>query len=248
MNLAALVTSAWQVFVSGTAFTLICALIFWPLEELFEGPKAKRPKLSDIAYLWFYQSYGLWIGAGAVFAFAYKIRDFMPQQFLARVNSQPLWLQIGAALLMAEIWVYCFHRLAHSWEPLWKFHRVHHTLVDMTWSAASRHHPIDFFLTVVGANLPAMLLGIDLRAVATFLLLERLYTVFLHSDLKVSYGWFGKILASPRLHATHHDPLYDGKNFAGVLSLLDVIAGTYMAPPSNDIKTRPLDSREVTSS
>jgi len=107
---------------------------------------------------------------------------------------------------------------------------VHHTLVDMTWSASSRHHPVDFFLTIVGANLPAMLLGIDLKSIALFILLERLYTVMLHSNLNLDWGWFCKIIASPSLHRTHHDPTCQGKNYAGILSLLDVLGNTYRSP------------------
>jgi sterol desaturase/sphingolipid hydroxylase (fatty acid hydroxylase superfamily) len=109
---------------------------------------------------------------------------------------------------------------------------VHHTVVDMTWSASSRQHAVDFFLTIVGANLPAMLLGIDLKSIALFVLLERLYTVMLHSNLNLDWGWFSKVVASPNLHRLHHSPACRGKNFAGILSLLDVLGNTYQSPSS----------------
>jgi len=126
--------------------------------------------------------------------------------------------------------VYTAHRLAHRWAFLWKFHRVHHTLVDMTWSASSRQHPVDFFITVVGANLPAMILGINLKSIALFILFERLYTVMLHADINLDWGWFSKIVASPSLHRLHHSPTVRGKNYAGILSLLDVLGRTYQSP------------------
>ncbi len=227
-----------SVGLSGLVFVVISALIFWPFEELLEGPKGERPKLKDLAYLWFYQSFGLWIGAGIIFEIAFQLRGLLPHAWRLFVLHQPFWLQATAALLFAEVWVYSVHRLSHQWKFLWQFHRVHHTLVDMTWSASSRQHPVDFFLAVVGANLPAMILGIDLKSIALFVLLERLYTVMLHSNLNLDWGWFSKIVASPNLHRLHHQPTTRGKNYAGILSLLDVLANTYEPPapkPGSDV-------------
>ena len=226
-------STAVQIFASGSAFVVASALIFWPLEELLEGEKASRPKLGDVAALWFYQSYGLWIGAGIVFQIAFLIRQNLPPNWDSGVTHLPFWIQAVLALFMAEIWVYFFHRLSHRWTFLWKFHRVHHTLVDMTWSASSRQHPVDFLLIIVGANLPAMLLGIDLKAIGLFLVLERFYTVLLHSNLNLDWGWFSKFIASPKLHALHHNPRCRG-NYAGILSLLDVLGKTYRSPKANE--------------
>jgi len=128
---------------------------------------------------------------------------------------------------MAEVWVYAFHRLSHHWAFLWKFHRVHHTVVDMTWSASSRQHPVDFLVIIVGANLPAMVLGIDL--IGLFPVLGRFYTVLLHTNLNFDWGWFSTIIASPKLHAHHHNPKCRG-NYAGILSFLDVVRRTYQSP------------------
>jgi len=234
-----LLRSALGVFASGLVFVAVCALIFWPLEELLEGEKA-RPKFKDIAYLWFYQSYGLWIGAGIIYELAFLLRGLLPHPWTLFVMRQPFGLQATAALLMAEVWVYVAHRAAHRSPFLWKFHRVHHTLVDMTWSASSRQHPVDFLLIIVGANLPAVILGIDLRSIALFVILERLYTVMLHSNLKLDWGPLTKIVASPSLHRLHHSPTCGGKNYAGILSLLDVLGKTYEPPtdaPSRTVKT-----------
>jgi len=218
------------VFAGGLAFVVFSALIFWPLEEIFEGEKATRPKFKDLAYLWFYQSYGLWLAAGIVYEFAFMLRQFLPTQWLQFVQHQPFWLQAAVALLMAEVWVYLAHRLSHGWPFLWRFHRVHHTVTEMTWSASSRQHPVDFLFIIVGANLPAMVLGIDLRSIAALLVFERLYTVLLHSNLRLDWGWFTRIVASPSLHRVHHMPSGNDKNYAGILSLLDVLGNTYQSP------------------
>jgi sterol desaturase/sphingolipid hydroxylase (fatty acid hydroxylase superfamily) len=222
-----------QVFLGGLIFVAASALIFWPLEELFEGDKSARPKFKDLAFLWFYQSYGLWIAAGIIYELAYLVRRTFPPDWSLFVGLQPYWLQAIAALFMAELWGYVAHRLAHRLPFLWRFHRVHHTVVDMTWSASSRQHPVDFLLIVVGANLPAMILGIDLKPIAVLVILERFYTVLLHSNLQLDWGWFTKIVASPRLHRTHHDPSCRG-NYAGILSIFDVLGNTYRSP--RDVK------------
>ncbi len=232
-----MVATAINLFIGGLIFIAISALVFWPLEELLEGG-ATRPKLKDLASLWFYQSYGLWIAAGMILELAYFIRQFIPNEWKQFVIDQPFWLQTFVALILAEVWVYFFHRLSHKWEFLWRFHKVHHTLVDMTWSASSRQHPVDFLLIIVGANLPAMILGIDLKSIAAFIILERFYTVLLHSNLKLDWGWFTKIISSPKLHALHHNPECRG-NYAGILSLLDVLGRTYRSPKVEEVNAEP---------
>jgi len=229
MDRQQVLAAAAQVFLGGIVFVAVSALIFWPLEELFEVENAARPRFKDLVFLWFYQSYGLWVAAGIIYELAYLVRQTLPSGWSSFVGSQPYWLQATAALLMAEVWVYLLHRLAHRWSFLWKFHRVHHTVVDMTWSASSRQHPVDFLLIVVGANLPALILGIDLRPIAALVVFERFYTVLLHSNLKLHWGWFSKIVASPRLHRLHHHPDCRG-NYAGLLSVLDVLGNTYRSP------------------
>lgn len=225
-----LVRLSIELFVGGLAFVAFSALIFWPLEEIFEGEKSARPKLKDLAYLWFYQSYGLWIAAGIVYELAFLLRQLLPIPWLTFVQHQPFWLQAAAALLMAEVWVYVAHRLSHRWSFLWRFHSVHHTVTKMSWSASSRQHPVDFLFIIVGANLPAMMLGIDLRSIALLVMLERVYTVLLHSDLLLDWGWFTRVIASPSLHRMHHMPSGNDKNYAGILSLLDVLGKTYQSP------------------
>src|SRR5258707_420876 len=98
---------------------------------MFEGEKSGRPKLKDLAYLWFYQSYGLWIAAGLVYELAFLLRQLLPPSWLSFVQHQPFWLQAVVALLMAEVWVYLSHRLSHRSSFLWKFHHVHHTVVKL---------------------------------------------------------------------------------------------------------------------
>ncbi len=232
----------WKILVSGLAFVTCSALVFWPLEEIFDSQSSRRPKIADLATMWFYQSFGLWIGAGIIFEFAFLIRSQIPSVWLHWVASFPFLLQTVLALLFAEIWVYTFHRLSHRNDFLWQFHKIHHSVEEMTWSAASRHHPVDFFLTIVGANLPAMILGIDLRSIGLFLVLERFYTVLLHSNLRWDWGWLTRFVASPSLHRSHHQPEGHHANFAGLLSMLDVMGKTYSPPINEDPSATPQDS------
>jgi len=89
---------------------------------------------------------------------------------------------------------------------------------------------VDFLFIIVGANLPALVLGIDLAPIAVFILFERVYTVLLHANLHLDWGWFSRIVASPSLHRMHHLPEGSQKNYAGILSLLDVLGRTYEPP------------------
>jgi sterol desaturase/sphingolipid hydroxylase (fatty acid hydroxylase superfamily) len=230
---------AKEIVVSSTCFLLFSLFLFAPLEWLLPARKSgKRAPLGDWLHFWVNS---IVVPGSALTIMAFiggTIRASLPASFRDWMSQQPLWEQLILVVVLAELWSYWAHRLAHAVPFLWRFHRVHHSIEHMTWVSALRQHPFDAIWIMAGANVPAFALGVNLLPLAAFILFERCYTVLLHSNLDFSYGWFDRLLASTRFHHWHHDSGEKGRNrnFAGMFSIFDTLFGTYhptIQPPES---------------
>jgi sterol desaturase/sphingolipid hydroxylase (fatty acid hydroxylase superfamily) len=160
------------------------------------------------------------------------IGRLLPEGLGATLRGQPRALQLGEILLLGEVSGYWLHRWSHEVPLLWRFHRVHHTNLELDWVAAHRQHPLETAYLLVAANLPALVLGFSSDSVLELVLLQKLYTAFLHANLGFGFGPLGRWLASPRFHRWHHDGEGAAANFASFLSCLDRLWGTHRLGPA----------------
>jgi sterol desaturase/sphingolipid hydroxylase (fatty acid hydroxylase superfamily) len=151
------------------------------------------------------------------------------------LRAQPFWLQLFELVFLAELGGYWVHRLSHEVSWLWRFHAVHHSVEELDWLAAHRQHPLEAAWLLGVANLPALLLGFSTAPLAAFILFQKLYTAFLHANVRLSFGRLSSLLASPRFHHWHHDRELAagsfGKNYSSFLPLFDRLFGTFELPP-----------------
>jgi sterol desaturase/sphingolipid hydroxylase (fatty acid hydroxylase superfamily) len=147
------------------------------------------------------------------------------------IGEQPLWLQAIEALLIADFLSYWSHRIRHR-GLLWKFHAVHHSPKQLDWLAAARMHPLDDLLDNVVVGLPILVLGFDPIVFLSLDPLLLLHTLYLHMGVRWDLGPLRYVIASPAFHRWHHAADEDAvdRNFAGVLSLWDVLFGTFRLP------------------
>lgn len=125
-----------------------------------------------------------------------------------------------------ELAGYAYHRLAHRVPALWRLHAIHHTSDTMDWLAAFRQHPLEIVLMTLVQNLPLVLLGLPLGEHAWVVLLLRLNTVFVHSNLQMP-DWIGQLVATPRFHHRHHDRDLEGANYATLFPWIDRLFRTF---------------------
>lgn len=211
------------------------AAIFVPLEWAFpawQGQRRLRLGLAtDLAftlgqYLVF-SSMALWViahvevGLDAV-ALLGPVR--------AAFRSQPLVVQAIEAVVLGDLLMYWGHRLQHRSPLLWRFHAVHHTTERLDWVAAHREHPLDGIYTQTLMNLPAILLGLPVAAVAGLVAFRGMWAIFIHSNVSLPLGPLELLLGSPRLHHWHHARDRDAGNYGNLAPYLDVIFGTHVAP------------------
>ena len=208
-------------------FLALSAVIFMPLEDVFLRTEKTRICQKDFLFFFIYPIFATAIIGQALFNLARHESYIIPIEWTDAIHTLPLWIQMIIVITLAEIWIYVTHRIFHENNFLWQFHKLHHTVTKMNWSSTFRQHPVDFFVIVIGANLPAFILGIDLTPIAIFIGFQKLYTVALHSNISVHFGRFDMILASPNFHHLHHKTGRHGSNYAAIFSFLDVIGQSH---------------------
>lgn len=214
---------------------LITLLIFLPLERLLPIRPAQKVFRkgwgNDLVYAVFN---GVIIKAGLVVVVvaALVARQLVPQPFQAALSGQPLWLQFVEVLVVADLGFYAAHRMFHRIPLLWRIHQIHHSIEDLDWLAAWRVHPADQIITKGASLAPVFILGFSPEAVVAFSLMYQWQSIFLHSNLRIDFGPFRLLLASPRFHRWHHcnDRAAHDKNFAGQLPFIDALFGTLHLP------------------
>jgi sterol desaturase/sphingolipid hydroxylase (fatty acid hydroxylase superfamily) len=148
------------------------------------------------------------------------------------VQSQPIWLQAIEVIFVSDALIYWGHRLQHTCDFLWRFHKVHHSAETLDWLAAHREHPLDSLYTIGLINLPAFIAGFDLQILAFLVAFRGIWAIYIHSNVRLPIGKLKLLIGSPELHRWHHDKERDRGNYANVSPLMDLIFGTYVSPPN----------------
>ncbi len=212
----------------------ILAVVFIPLERAFA---ARRQRVFRFEWgtdlLFFLGQYLVWpVFVVSALVGVWHACQLIPMDGLrAALREQPFWLQTIEVLLLGDFFVYWGHRLSHRVDFLWRFHRVHHTAERLDWLAAHREHPIDGLYTQLWQNLPAILVGFPVGAIAGVAAFRGLWAIFIHSNVRIPVGPLRFVLGSPELHHWHHERHEGGYcNFANLMPILDLVFGTYKRP------------------
>ena len=144
-----------------------------------------------------------------------------------------LGLQLLFATFLIDFAGYWRHRLMHT-RFLWPFHAIHHSSKELDWLSNERFHPINVYIANLLSLTVLILFFKDPFVFALAIPLRGVYGMFLHSNVKISYGPLDTIFASPLFHHWHHaaNEMSD-KNYCTFFSFLDRIFGTYYLPKDN---------------
>jgi len=214
---------------------VVLAIIFIPLERLF----TLRPRRvlragwrTDVVH---YLINGAALKVGIVIAVAVvgsALRAFVPPPFRAAIAASAGWAQIVAALAIATVGGYAGHRAAHEVPLLWRFHRVHHSIREMDWLAANHLHPLDQIFVRSAAVLPLYVLGFGRISLGAFVVLTTLQAIFIHANVRLTFGPLRWVIATPQFHHWHHarEPRAYNSNYAGEFPAVDALFGTLYLP------------------
>lgn len=215
---------------------LLSLLVFVPLEHLLPiHEKARKLRKGVATDLLHYFVSGLFIRFGLTLVTVLAAKAgaaLVPEALSAAIHAAPLWLQVLAATILADLGMYVAHRTMHSVPWLWQFHAVHHSSEELDWLAAYRVHPVDQVFVKGASLLPLFVLGFSGAAIAIAAIIYHWQSLLIHSNIRVPLGPLRWLVVGPEFHHWHHAnqrEAYD-KNFAGQMPLWDMVFGTLHLP------------------
>jgi sterol desaturase/sphingolipid hydroxylase (fatty acid hydroxylase superfamily) len=143
----------------------------------------------------------------------------------------PEWFKIVAGILILDFFIYLWHLQTHVLPFLWRFHRVHHSDMNMDVTTANRFHLGEFLFTGLIRLAVIYTFGISLTAYILFEIIVNLSVQFHHSSIRVP-PWFERVwvllLVPPFLHRIHHSVRIKERdsNYGVIFSLWDRMLGT----------------------
>jgi sterol desaturase/sphingolipid hydroxylase (fatty acid hydroxylase superfamily) len=145
-------------------------------------------------------------------------------------SGHGLGVQVAVALLIADAATYLRHRLSHSLDVLWRFHRVHHSMTGMYWIRSAYTHPLEQLFILSAIMLPISLLGAGDEVVAVVALVFGLSGLLQHANIDARSSILNYVFATPEVHRVHHAIDHDDSNFSAFFVVMDLLCGTYRRP------------------
>jgi sterol desaturase/sphingolipid hydroxylase (fatty acid hydroxylase superfamily) len=150
------------------------------------------------------------------------------------LSDWPLWLAVSAAILAFDFLQYWQHRWSHEADNvfkqfLWKTHAAHHLPQQVYVLMHPAAHPLNTLLIQAVIRVPLFYwLGLSPEALMVVTAIIGLQGLVSHCNVDLRAGWFNYLLTGTELHRVHHGADHaDGRNYAVVVSLIDVIFGTF---------------------
>jgi len=143
--------------------------------------------------------------------------------------SNPAWRALLSFVLL-DLLLYCWHRISHSFDGLWMFHKVHHNDPYLNVSTAFRLHIVELLIITALKSAYIVMFGVDKTMVLTNETLLTLFIMFHHSNISFpGEKRLGRIIIAPYLHRAHHSTERNehDNNYGAVFSIWDRLFGTF---------------------
>lgn len=149
--------------------------------------------------------------------------------------SWPLSLQCAWALIVKEFFHYWLHRVTHESDSiLWRCHAIHHSSERLYWLNSMRLHPANMFFDIIIGIGPLVIVGAGRPVLFLVGLTIILIGSLAHANVDFKLGPLNRVFSMPELHRWHHsrDKQVSNHNYGAVLSIWDVVFGTWYLPDS----------------
>ncbi|MCB1043410.1 MAG: sterol desaturase family protein [Acidobacteria bacterium] len=152
-----------------------------------------------------------------------------------RLNQWPVWSQLLALFVVRDFIHFNVHRLLHRVPFLWRFHQVHHSIVEMGFAGHLRYHWMENVVYRSLEYIPLAMIGFGIQEFIIVHLAALSIGHLNHANLVLPLGPLRFLFNSPQMHIWHHvkqlpeDHPY-GINFGISLSLWDYLFGTACIP------------------
>jgi sterol desaturase/sphingolipid hydroxylase (fatty acid hydroxylase superfamily) len=155
---------------------------------------------------------------------------------ILNIITLPNWIKIVLPVVALDFVIYLQHLLFHFLPVFWRFHRMHHTDLDIDVTTGIRFHPIEIVISI-GIKLAAVILiGPPAVAVIAFEVLLNATSQFNHGNIRIPETidrWLRLVVVTPDMHRVHHStiPRETNSNFGFNLPWWDRLGGTYRPQP-----------------
>ncbi len=151
---------------------------------------------------------------------------------LLRLVDWPDWLETLVLFVLFDFWMYVWHRANHRIPFLWRFHRMHHSDLEMDASTGLRFHTGEVLLSVLARLAVLSLLGMSLDQLALYEMVFLPVVFFHHSNVSLprwlDHGLLA-VIVTPAMHRVHHSrwqPETDS-NYGSVFPYWDMLARSF---------------------
>jgi sterol desaturase/sphingolipid hydroxylase (fatty acid hydroxylase superfamily) len=151
---------------------------------------------------------------------------------LAHVIGLAGGAEILATVIIFDLWDYWMHLANHRVPLLWRFHKAHHSDMDVDVTTASRFHVGELIISSSIKCLVIFAWGPSFWGLAVFETLLTGSSQFHHSNVNLPFRWqdrIEKIIVTPRMHRCHHAlhrNCFD-TNFSTIFSFWDRLFRSY---------------------
>lgn len=147
--------------------------------------------------------------------------------------SLPVWTKILMGVVILDFLLYLWHVVNHEVSFFWRFHRVHHSDLNMDVTTATRFHVGELAMSALIRMAVILLVGVGWLELLVFDGLVLLCTQFHHSSLKVPIlfeRFYWLLFVPPSMHRIHHSVIIKERNtnYGAILSIWDRMFGTLL--------------------
>lgn len=152
----------------------------------------------------------------------------------------PVIITVITGILLSDLNGYIAHRLYHKVPLFWRFHRVHHSDIELDASSALRMHPFEFVFQAATQATILPLLGVSNTSFVIYVAFSLPLFIINHTNIRFP-GWYEKhvsiVFITPNWHRVHHSSKQDDtdSNFADVFTFWDRLFSTHKKKKPEEI-------------
>ena len=144
-----------------------------------------------------------------------------------------------ASLFLLDLFGYGIHWAHHRIPILWRFHRAHHSDLDIDATTALRFHVGEAVVTGCIRVISLPVLGVSWISLVVYEAMFQALGLYSHCNVRFSESIDYRIrfvLVSPRMHWLHHSrrPIDHNTNFGQIFSIWDRLLRTYRPPVTGE--------------
>ena len=214
---------------------IIVSTVVWGLEIAFPWRKSQKLIRKDFWLDAFYMFFNFFIFAiilESVYVLfeTYFTAHGLPMDKIALLNEQsPTWLIIVFFFVLSDFVQWFTHLLLHRYNFLWRFHKVHHSVEEMGFSAHLRYHWME---NVFYKPLKTLALMLVIGAQPEHAFFVHFFSITIghlnHANVRITWGPLKYVFNNSVMHLYHHAKELPadrakGVNFGISLSIWDYL-------------------------